>query len=451
MNLYESIVKEATLHESEGNYYDVVVDFCGMNADNEYHVYAQNKTDAVLHALDEPGSEAEQDLSVENIEDNGDGSYSVSVGFAGFIGVENEYTVYADSEEDAEIQAIEQAKDDLSIVSVDGEEFDYSDDSNFNETQKLIESTKKLIKKGERGDEPVALINWEGNYQPYVVAINYDENTGSWGYGYYYTDEELANKAFEFVCNGGNMHDFNPDEEVEETILESEEMVPTIKVVESVEDFDAVEFEKNIPHNMRFKTFDIVNDGKDIYWVTQAPFTKEELEQFQRAFKNITNFENAYVTLRDLSGYDYFHDKGTEVLAHVTRDGYDAGDYINAMIKNWPDFDFEGEPYKSKFESNCKDKEKPKKELKETDFTIPENNSDGWGDDLYDFCSDFFDRVDRLDYELRNAMRGSYAGFGDTIEDLVDELREISADADILAEDISKAEVNYSSEDSEEE
>ena len=83
-----------------------------------------------------------------------------------------------------------------------------------------------------------------------------------------------------------------------------------------------------------------------LYWVTQCPFNRDELEQFQKAFKN-TNFDAAYVTLRDLSGYDYYRDKGKDVLASVNKDGYDAGPYIKAMKKNWPDFDFNGEPYKS--------------------------------------------------------------------------------------------------------
>lgn len=112
--------------------------------------------------------------------------------------------------------------------------------------------------------------------------------------------------------------------------------------------FEAVSFEKNIPHNMRFKTFDVIVD-KDktyLYWVTQCPFNRDELEQFQKAFKD-TNFDAAYVTLRDLSGYDFYRDKGKDVLATVGKNGYDANPYIRAMKDNWSDFDFDGEPYKS--------------------------------------------------------------------------------------------------------
>ena len=45
--------------------------------------------------------------------------YTVSVNFAGFIGCDEEYTVYADSKEEAEELASEQAMADLSAEVVD--------------------------------------------------------------------------------------------------------------------------------------------------------------------------------------------------------------------------------------------------------------------------------------------------------------------------------------------
>jgi len=55
-------------------------------------------------------------------------------------------------------------------------------------------------------------------------------------------------------------------------------------------------------------------------------------------------------------------------------------------------------------------------------------SSDGWNmDDLADAgLAEVLDDVDRVAYELKNAIRGSYADFGDTIEDLVSKLNELS-------------------------
>ena len=126
MKLNESIMKN--LKESEGRTYSVVIGFAGfIGVEEEYNVYAMNRGDAVCEALDNPGSEAEMDLAAESVEDLGDGNYEVVVSFAGNIGAENNYTVYAESEEEAEMYAIEEAKADLEVLSVDGTEFSYDE------------------------------------------------------------------------------------------------------------------------------------------------------------------------------------------------------------------------------------------------------------------------------------------------------------------------------------
>lgn len=82
-------------------------------------------------------------------------------------------------------------------------------------TEELKESFKEVLKQGKRGSEPVALVYWEGSYQPYVLAIGFNEEEHNWDYGYYFSDKETAERAFDFVCKGGNMHHF--DEADEET------------------------------------------------------------------------------------------------------------------------------------------------------------------------------------------------------------------------------------------
>ena len=79
--------------------------------------------------------------------------------------------------------------------------------------------------------------------------------------------------------------------------------------------FSGVEFEKNIPHEMRFKEYDTMDN--ELYWVTQEPFNKRDLLDFAKALQE-TRFEKAYVTVRDLSTYDYNKDKENNVLAVVS-------------------------------------------------------------------------------------------------------------------------------------
>ena len=123
--------------EDEGRYYEVAIGFGGfIGIEKDYNVYAKSRVDAVNYVLDEPGSEAEMDLEATNVEDLGDGEYEVTVIFDGCDGGENQYTVSADDEEDAKQQAIEEAKSDLEVISVDGTEFSYDEafESNINES-----------------------------------------------------------------------------------------------------------------------------------------------------------------------------------------------------------------------------------------------------------------------------------------------------------------------------
>jgi len=64
-------------------------------------------------------------------------------------------------------------------------------------------------------------------------------------------------------------------------------------------------------------------------------------------------------------------------------------------------------------------------------------DGDNW--DKHDFHSigliDWMDRVSQLDHEIKHEMRGSYAGFGDSIEDMVKNLNLLQADLeDIISE-----------------
>lgn len=97
--------------------------------------------------------------------------------------------------------------------------------------------------------------------------------------------------------------------------------------------FSGVEFEKNVPHEMRFKEYNFVNIN-DLYWVTQQPFSLNQLNQFAEAFKN-TKFSKAYVTVRDFSTYDFENDLSRNVFAIIDKynDIIDPTGYVEAVKK----------------------------------------------------------------------------------------------------------------------
>ena len=82
------------------------------------------------------------------------------------------------------------------------------------------------------------------------------------------------------------------------------------------------------------------------------------------------------------------------------------------------------------------------KTLKE-EFMIPESTEDGWGDDIEDLLEDPIDRVERLGYEVRNAIRGSYADFGETPDDLVEELYSIAKHFEEVADELQSQGYEY--------
>ena len=107
---------------NEEREYSVLVNFASfVGVENEYGpYYATDEDDARYQALED----ARDDLSVENIEQIDDDEYEVEVNFATFVGANEFYTVYADSEEEAEERALEEAFDDLSaeVIEEDDDE-----------------------------------------------------------------------------------------------------------------------------------------------------------------------------------------------------------------------------------------------------------------------------------------------------------------------------------------
>ena len=163
-----------------------------------------------------------------------------------------------------------------------------------------------------------------------------------------YTNEEGAEKRAEEllgdVAKSTNVRDLNVDvKDVKKIERENKTLT------ESEEKFSGVEFEKNIPHVMRYKQYDVSENenGKTLYWVTQQFFTLEELKQFQKAFiSELANdkfgFTEAYVTVRDLSHYELDKDYEDGVLCYITKydldyEGYEefCKEYNFDLNKGW--------------------------------------------------------------------------------------------------------------------
>ena len=103
-------------------------------------------------------------------------------------------------------------------------------------------------------------------------------------------------------------------------------------VAEQQPRFNSIEFEKLIPHHMRFKETSLVN-GDEMYWVTQEIFTAGDLRKFQQAVQSYDgDIKKFYVTPRDLSpSYSFEEDMENKVLAVVTPDTILQDDYIQAV------------------------------------------------------------------------------------------------------------------------
>lgn len=101
------------------------VNFGGyIGAEENYTVYATDAEEAEQLAVEE----AKDDLTVEDWTQTDDDEWEITIGFCGFIGVEETYTVNADSQEEAEEAALEEASWDLNAELVDESDSDEEDE-----------------------------------------------------------------------------------------------------------------------------------------------------------------------------------------------------------------------------------------------------------------------------------------------------------------------------------
>ncbi len=96
--------------------YDIDVTFCGAIGIEEN--YTIEDADSLDEAEELAIEEAANELDVVNVEEEEEGIYSVEVQFGGYSAVSEVYEIEADDEDEAREEALEAAKDDLSCELV---------------------------------------------------------------------------------------------------------------------------------------------------------------------------------------------------------------------------------------------------------------------------------------------------------------------------------------------
>lgn len=115
---------EAALTEKS---FTVTVNFAGyIGADEDYEVMAMDADSAIEEAIEL----AKDDLTVEDVNQIDEDEWEVSIGFCDFIGVEEIHNVSGSNEDEAIENALEEAVWDLSgdIAEEDDDDFDEEDD-----------------------------------------------------------------------------------------------------------------------------------------------------------------------------------------------------------------------------------------------------------------------------------------------------------------------------------
>lgn len=100
--------------------------------------------------------------------------YEVTIGFAGFIGVENDYSVYANSKEQAVSDALDEAQMDLEVIAVDGEEYVY--ESAKPTKIKITKNNMKEIPVPKENIKATPSIQREMNNKKNLKEDSYDES-----------------------------------------------------------------------------------------------------------------------------------------------------------------------------------------------------------------------------------------------------------------------------------
>lgn len=131
----------------------------------------------------------------------------------------------------------------------------------------------------------------------------------------------------------------------------------------------------------------------------------------------------------------------TKLVDYLESVGSDWEQVAKNLLAYMSDDDIKrfSEIYEYSFEEETELDESIKTDVKEqekVEENLDSENEDGWGEQIGDICEDFFYKTERVAYEVRNCRRGSYAGFGSTVEELSDAMSELAEMAENIAAEL---------------
>ena len=216
---------------------------------------------------------------------------------------------------------------------------------------------------------------------------------------------------------------------------------------ESKYKFNSIEFEKSIPHNMRFKDYEVLENSYDLFWVTQAPFDMNDLKQFQKALINDTPFAKAYVTVRDFSTYNPNEVNTKNIFAIVTFDKIDATGYMKACEEEgWLDED-EKDPSTwviNNVVTSESDSDSDEGTLTEAEDKDTQNSNTIPADTDVELDIDFEDVDTYTDEDVNSADTDTenQEEISNNIETATEEVSKEATDTDVLAVEVSNSSID---------
>lgn len=247
-------------------------------------------------------------------------------------------------------------------------------------------------------------------------------------------DEEELDKdtASKEVPQGNKLQESQLLEDAEYTKSLREKFISLIDEAESSFENDkltAEEYEEFIQN-----IYSLIKDrAEDEQIMLENKSIKTESEEFEvselkKKAQEILPAED--IDTHDSDLYIKVSPEATELLSHMKdKDSGLLKKFRSPVDENiWYEIPF------ANMQDDAKDKLSTNKEIEKE--SLEQNDEDGWGEDVLEICEPFFEKVEQTMYEVRNARRGSYAHFGDTVLDLAAWMGELSMEAEAVQSEL---------------
>lgn len=177
--------------EEQEKSYTITIGYAGfIGVEEDYEVYASSKEEAIDYALEN----AKGDLEVTSIEKDDEDEYIVYVSFATYMGTDQDYYITADDEGEAEELALEEAASSLEVISINGVNVE-----DLDESEELIEEeivSDKLTEVKSQGNVFMLQDN-----EKYIVGIDYNKDENIINDAEIYNDKDEADKDYFSRCD----------------------------------------------------------------------------------------------------------------------------------------------------------------------------------------------------------------------------------------------------------